>query len=65
MRYVLCVCIYNVLAQESPSGKGEEEELTEADGFEHIVITQDAGLKTITLNRPTKYNALNHKVNIC
>jgi hypothetical protein len=53
-----------LLAQEPSSDKAEEGDTTDSGSFEHILVTQDGGLKTITLNRPTKYNALNHKVNI-
>ena len=48
--------------QEPSSNKPEQENSSSPSDFEHILVTQDAGLKTITFNRPTKYNALNHKV---
>ena len=54
--------VESLLAQEPSSNKAENENSSDSSGFEHILVTQDNGLKTITLNRPSKYNALNHKM---
>ncbi|XP_028392030.1 enoyl-CoA delta isomerase 2, mitochondrial-like [Dendronephthya gigantea] len=55
--------VESLLAQEpSSSNKAEKANEAESGDFEHILVTQDGGLTTITLNRPTKYNALNPKM---
>ncbi|CAB3981762.1 enoyl- delta isomerase 2, mitochondrial isoform X3 [Paramuricea clavata] len=51
-----------VLAQELPNNKVKEGHTSDSGDFEYILVTQDGGLKTVTLNRPTKYNAINSKM---
>lgn len=48
----------NELAGEAES-KGEEKEL---DGGDGLKITVKDGIRTILLNRPSKYNALTSEV---
>lgn len=52
----------SLFAQVSPSKKDSSENASDADDFEHIAVTREGGLKTIVFNRPSKYNALNHKM---
>ena len=56
-RFIHLIMSQNSIWQTKQDGKKPD--------FEHILVTHHGGLTTITLNRPTKYNAFNNKVNNC
>ena len=56
--------IHSFLARELSKNKSEVANSLNSGGFEHILVTQEGGITTITLNRPKKYNAVNSKVTI-
>ena len=58
LAWIHCISI----AKESSGEERSTETPADSDGFEHIEVKCEDGLKTITFNRPAKYNALNHKV---
>ncbi|XP_046859045.1 enoyl-CoA delta isomerase 2-like [Xenia sp. Carnegie-2017] len=54
--------VESLLGQESKTNSQPNKDINTSNEFENILVSTDGGLRTITMNRPDKYNALTPKL---
>ncbi|XP_046856101.1 enoyl-CoA delta isomerase 2-like [Xenia sp. Carnegie-2017] len=54
--------VESLLGQKSKTNSQPNKDINTSNEFENILVSTDGGLRTITMNRPDKYNALTPKL---
>ena len=57
-----CATVEELEAADKGSGSSGDRDTGTSTQYQEIVVTDEAGARTILLNRPQKYNAMNFQV---